>query len=226
MARRLDERPKRIVRDQCCGVIIDVQDYFLAQVGKRLRSKLRTETPANLVRLLGHFRITIVATLEQPVDQKGPLPLEIGQHLGDLAQTFEKDFFDLCKDKPIRDYLAGLKKRQMIVAGGETDVSRPAVVPRPAEPRLRGLRGGGGAFSSSRDVGAAIARMKAEGAVFVTYKILCYELVEAVNTSRHEHQFGPFPDDLPIGGLEHDPEKACPGLGARPDSSGIGLFDE
>jgi hypothetical protein len=43
--------------------------------------------------------------------------------------------------------------------------------------------------------------MKAEGAVFLTYKSLYYELIEAVEGGRHREKvvatFGPFPDDLP-----------------------------
>ncbi|MFL6930347.1 MAG: hypothetical protein ACJ8FK_10580, partial [Xanthobacteraceae bacterium] len=55
--------------------------------------------------------------------------------------------------------------------------------------------------SSSRNAESAIARMKAEGAVFLTYKSLYYELIEAVEAGRHTEKmlesFGPFPDDLP-----------------------------
>ena len=56
-------------------------------------------------------------------------------------------------------------------------------------------------FSSARNVDAALARMKAAGAVFLSYKTLYYELVEAVDGGRHSEAmraaFGPFPDDLP-----------------------------
>ncbi len=41
---------------------------------------------------------------------------------------------------------------------------------------------------------------KAEGAIFLSYKSLYYELFEAVGGSRHfekiVERFGPFPDDL------------------------------
>ena len=56
-------------------------------------------------------------------------------------------------------------------------------------------------FSSARNVGAAITRMQAEGVVFLTYKTLFYELIEAVEGGRHAEKmlqaFGPFPGDLP-----------------------------
>jgi nicotinamidase-related amidase len=193
-------KAKRIVPDHCCGVIIDVQGFFLSQANKRLRSKIKTNTK-NFASLLGYFRIPIVVTLERPVDEKGFLPREINKHLSDLAETFEKDFFDLTKEKKIKDYLRRLKKRQVIVAGCETDVC--------VLQSCLGLLDLGYEvyvveellFSSSRNVDSAIARMKAEGAIFLTYKSLYYELIEAVEGGRHSEKiletFGPFPDDLP-----------------------------
>jgi nicotinamidase-related amidase len=196
---------KRIVPGDCCGVIIDVQEFFLLQADKRLRSKIKTNTK-NFARLLGYFRVPIVATLERPVDQKGSLPKEINTYLSDLAKTFEKDFFDLTREKTIRDYLGRLKKKQIIVAGCETDVCvlqsclgllSLGYEVYVAEELL---------FSSSRNVDSAIARMKAEGAVFLTYKSLYYELIEAVEGSRHTEKlletFGPFPDDLPDSAVQ------------------------
>jgi nicotinamidase-related amidase len=94
-----------------------------------------------------------------------------------------------------------LRKKQVIVAGCETDVC--------VLQSCLGLLSLGYEvyvveellFSSSRNVDSAIARMKAEGAVFLTYKSLYYELIEAVEGSRHTEKiletFGPFPDGLP-----------------------------
>ena len=191
---------KRIASDRCCGVIIDLQGFFLAQVDKRLRSRIKTNT-TNLVRLLNYFQIPIVATLERPLEIKGTLPKEIGKHLGDRARTFEKDFFDLCKEKKIKAHIAGLKKQQAIVAGCETDVC--------VLQSCLGLLSLGYEvyvieeliFSSSRNTDAAITRMKTEGAVFTSYKTLFYELIETVGGDRHTDKIvkalGPFPDDLP-----------------------------
>jgi hypothetical protein len=43
--------------------------------------------------------------------------------------------------------------------------------------------------------------MRAEGAVFLSYKTLYYELIEAVDGGHHgelrERTYGPLPDDLP-----------------------------
>jgi hypothetical protein len=191
---------KRIAVDRCCGLIVDVQEFFLLQIDKRLRSKLETNIK-NFARLLGYFRVPMIATLERPVDQKGALPKEIDKYLRGAAKIFEKDFFDLTKEKKIADYIARLNKKQVIVAGCETDVC--------VLQSCLGLLDLGYdvyvaeelVFSSSRNVDAAIARMKAEGAVFLTYKSLYYELIEAVEGGRHRENvvatFGPFPDDLP-----------------------------
>jgi nicotinamidase-related amidase len=196
---------KRIIPDRCCGAIIDVQGFFLSQVNKRLRSKIRTNIK-NLARLLGYFKVPVVVTLERPVDQKGSLPQAINKHLGDLAQTFEKNFFDLTKEKKITDHLGRLKKKQVIVAGCETDVC--------VLQSCLGLLNLGYEvyvveellFSSSRNVDSAVARMKAEGAIFLTYKSLYYELIETVEGGRHTEKmletFGPFPDDLPDSAVQ------------------------
>ena len=98
------------------------REHPLAQLGSRRERSAMETSMANFARLLGYFRIPIVATLERPVDGKGSLPDALTKQLGDAAKLFEKDFFDLTKEKKIRDHLARLKKKQVIVAGCETDV--------------------------------------------------------------------------------------------------------
>ena len=176
---------KRIVPNHCCGLLIDVQRFFLSQVDKRFRSQVTTNL-RNYVRLLGHFGIPIIVTLERPIAQKGSLPGEIEKCLSDLSATFQKYYFDLCKEEEIRDHLNGLKRRQVIVTGCETDVC--------VLQSCLGLLNLGYEvyvveellFSSSQNVHAALARMKAEGVVFLTYKTLYYELVECVEHGQEQ----------------------------------------
>jgi hypothetical protein len=191
---------KRILAENCAGAIIDVQDFFLAQRdGPDARARMESNL-VNFARLLGYFRIPMLATLERPVEGKGALPDPLKAQLAD-AKVFEKDFFDLTKEKDIRDHLARLQKKQIVVAGCETDVCV--------------LQSGLGlidlgyevfvvedlVFSSALDVAAALARLQAEGAVLLSYKTLYYELIQAVGGGSHaeamEAAFGPFPDDLP-----------------------------
>jgi nicotinamidase-related amidase len=197
-------KPKRIDVDRCFGAIIDVQSFFLSQVDKRLIARLKTNTK-NFARLLGYFKIPIVATLERPVEHKGSLPKEIEKHLGEGAKILEKNFYDLTKEKTITDHLRRLKRKQAIVAGCETDVC--------VLQSCLGLLDLGYEvyvveellFSSARNVGSAMARMEAAGVVFVTYKTLHFELTAAVDGGRHGEKmvarFGPFPGDLPEGAV-------------------------
>jgi nicotinamidase-related amidase len=173
---------KRITRGRCCGIIIDVQKFFLGQVERRLRSSI-VANMAELAGLLNHLNIPVVVTLEQPVPDKGRLPPAIARRLGRHAKSFEKNFFDLSKEPRIRRHLARLKRRQVIVTGCETDVC--------VLQSCLGLLDLGYEvyvvedllFSSTPAIAAAIERMKASGAVFLTFKTLFYELVASVEGS-------------------------------------------
>jgi nicotinamidase-related amidase len=177
---------KRIVPARSCGILVDVQGFFLSQLDKRHRAMIEHNT-ASLVRLLAYLRIPVVVTLERPVVQKGRLPDSIAKHLRH-AKVFDKDYFDLCKQARIRRHLARLKRPQVIVAGCETDVC--------VLQSCLGLLSLGFEvyavedllFSSTRDVASAIARLRAEGAVLLTFKSLFYELVGSVEASRRAEQ--------------------------------------
>jgi nicotinamidase-related amidase len=190
----------RIAPERCWGAVIDVQDFFLAQLGSRsLRTRIETNL-SNFARLLAYFRIPMIATLERPIHRKGRLPERL-EMLGEVAQVFEKEFFDLTKERKIADHLSGLKRTQALVTGCETDVCVLQSCLGLIDLDYQVFVVEDLLFSSSRDVDAAIARMKAAGAVFLTYKTLFYELVEAVEGGRHTDRmtatYGPFPDDLP-----------------------------
>ena len=116
--------------------------------------------------------------------------IRIKNELDGRAKFFEKDFFDLTREKTIRDYIRRLKKQQVIVAGCETDVcvlqSCLGLLDLGYEVyAIEDLL-----FSGSPNVEAALARIKSAGAVFLTYKTLYYELTAAVDGA-------PVPDDLP-----------------------------
>jgi isochorismate hydrolase len=191
---------KRVRLDQCCGAIIDYQDFFLAQLEPRVRSRLRKNTQ-NFARLLAYFRIPTIVTLERPVHRKGAVPQDIKTPLGDAAKFFEKDFFDLTKEKPIRVHLKRLKKTQAIVAGCETDVCVLQSCLGLLELGFEVFAVEELLFSSARNVDAALARLRSEGVTVLSYKTLYFELVEAVGDGPHAEAmvatFGEFPDDIP-----------------------------
>jgi isochorismate hydrolase len=190
---------KRVLADQCCGAVIDYQDYFLAQLEPRSRARL-SRNMASFARLLAYMRIPTICTLERPVDRKGAVPAGVKATLGS-AKLFEKSFFDLTKEKPIRTYLKGLKKKQIVVAGCETDVC--------VLQSCLGLLDLGFdvfaveelLFSSASRTDAAVERLKGAGVIFVSYKTLFFELTEAVADGPHADKMiarlGAFPDDIP-----------------------------
>jgi nicotinamidase-related amidase len=192
--------PRRIIPELCCAAIIDVQPFFLSQVDKRLRARLKTNI-GNFAELIGFYRIPLVVTLERPVNGKGALPRDVKKRLHAGQPIFEKDAFDLCKDEPIRRHLTGLKKKQIIVAGCETDVC--------VLQSCLGLLDLGYTvfvleeliFSSARNVDAAITRMRSEGAIFLSFKTLYYELLETVEGPIRRRKTRtasePFPDKIP-----------------------------
>ena len=96
--------------------------------------------------------------------------------MGNRAELFEKNFFDLTKERQIRDHLEHLKRTQILVAGCETDVcvlqSCLGLLSLDYEVYIvEDLL-----FSSSPDVGSAVARMQSAGAVLVSYKTLYYDV--------------------------------------------------
>ena len=191
---------KRIAVDRCCGVLVDYQDFFLAQLEGRSRARLQENTQ-NLLRLLGYFRIPVIATLERPVGHKGAVPDDIKRHLGHSGKVFEKDFFDLTREKPIRAHLKRLKKTQAIVAGCETDVCVLQSCLGLLELGFEVFAVEELLFSSARDVDAALKRLRSEGVTVLSYKTLFFELTGAVSGGPHAERtiaaFGKFPDDLP-----------------------------
>ena len=192
--------PKRVHADRCCGAIIDYQDFFLAQLEPRNRSRLR-KNMRNFARLLAYMRIPTVVTLERPVHRKGAVPQDIKAPLGSTAKVFEKDFFDLTKEKPIRAHLKRLKKTQILVAGCETDVCVLQSCLGLLEMGFEVFAVEELLFSSARNVDAALVRLRSEGVIILSYKTLFFELVEAVAGAPHAEKmvaaFGEFPSDLP-----------------------------
>jgi nicotinamidase-related amidase len=191
---------QRIAVDRCCGVIVDYQDFFLAQLEGRSRARLQANTQ-NFLRLLSYFRIPVIATLERPVSSKGAVPDDIKRHLGRGGKVFEKDFFDLAREKPIRAHLKRLKKTQAVIAGCETDVCVLQSCLGLLELGFEVFAIEELLFSSARDVDAALMRLRSEGVTILSYKTLFFELTGAVRGGPHAEKliaaFGEFPDDLP-----------------------------
>jgi isochorismate hydrolase len=192
---------KRIFLNQCCGVIIDVQDFFLKSIEPKLRDQIEINT-MGFAELLKYLRIPTLATVERPLDVKGAIPEGILRHLDahEGAEILEKDYFDLTRDKEITGYLRSTKRKQALIGGCETDVcvlqSTLGLLDLGYEVFLiEDLL-----FSSSKNVSAAMNRMHHAGATLISLKTLYYELLEAGLASPQRKKitdkFGPSPLEL------------------------------
>jgi nicotinamidase-related amidase len=183
--------PGRISADHSFAVIVDLQQSFLTKLDENQSSRLLYATK-DFARLASLLQIPIVLTLEKPIEENGSVPQEIAEELTGQARTFQKAYFDLSREAPIKHYLSGLGRKQAIVVGCETDVC--------VLQSCLGLLGLGYEvylvedllFTSSRDSNAALARMKAAGAVFLTYKTLYYELTQTVEFQSALETGGPL----------------------------------
>lgn len=175
---------KRLEIETCAGILIDVQEYFLEQIDAAERRRIELYT-THLVNLLTYLRIPILCTIERPLKTKGAIPQAIQAGLSRDVSIVEKDFFDLTAEPQALARLNSLGRKQVILAGCETDVC--------VLQSCLGLLNLGFEvfvledllFSGAKDTSAAVARMKSEGAIFLNYKTLYHEVFRAARGSSH-----------------------------------------
>jgi nicotinamidase-related amidase len=190
---------KRLEIESCAGIVIDVQDHFLKQLDAPERRRIEAYT-AYFVNLMTYLRIPILCTVERPLKEKGAMPAGVETGLSRGSAIIEKDFFDLTAEPQAVAQLRSFARKQVVLAGCETDVCVLL--------SCLGLLNLGYEvfvledliFSSEPKTSAAVARMKAEGAIFLNFKTLYHELLGAVAGSPHrkalEKSCGVFPEKL------------------------------
>lgn len=179
----------RVAIEQCCGVVIDVQDFFLQAVEARRRAELEKDL-GDCAELLGKLNIPILYTIERPMDQKGSLAASLEKRIVKDApvKILEKDFFDLSAEKEIAAHLAALKRKQMILTGCETDVCVLQSCLGLIEKGYEVFVVEDLLFSSTTPCDSALRRMESAGATLMTFKTLYHELLRAVDGSPHRKQ--------------------------------------
>jgi isochorismatase family protein len=186
-------------------LLVDAQKEFLgAMCGAPEPLLLRLE---RLLGLANWLEVPAVVTLERPVEKKGALLERLALALAPGTPQLQKSTFDATGDGAILDALAALGRRTVAVAGAETDVCVLFSVLGLLRNGYRVLLLEDCLFTSEPDPGAALARMRAAGAVPCTFKTLAYELTSTVDRSAwpatwterlaaHPDRFAP-PEDLP-----------------------------
>lgn len=158
-----------------------------------------------LLALATVYDLPLLATFEQPVAQKGWLPERLEPFFPAHGQRHTKQTFNCCGEPEIVAATAALGRRQLAVAGGETDVCVLQSV-------LGLLREGYEVFlledlvfSSEPHTGPALRRMERAGAIPTTVKTLNYELRLSTSADAAERCFPelapglslPEPEQLP-----------------------------
>ena len=191
--------------DDLAIVIIDVQPYFLdgwmAGESEPLFARLEF-----LLGLATVYELPLLATFEQPIETKGWLPERLEPFFPTHGQRFTKQTFNCCGEVSILEAIAELGKHQLAVAGGETDVCVLQSVLGLIEAGKRVFLVEDALFSSEPNVGPAIRRMEAAGAIPSTVKTLNYELRRSVAAPRAEQVLPdrvaglalPEPEKLPV----------------------------
>ncbi|MFN8661666.1 MAG: isochorismatase family protein [Thermomicrobiales bacterium] len=194
-----------VAADDLAVVVIDVQPFFL-------EGWMAGETESLLKRLEFLFALATVydlpllATFEQPVARKGWLPERLEPFFPKHGLKHTKETFNCCGEPEIVSAIAGLGRRQLAVAGGETDVCVLQSV-------LGLLRAGYEVFlledvlfSSEPHAGPALRRMERAGAIPSTVKTLNYELRLSTAADRAEVRFPEMMPALTLPEPEHLPE--------------------
>lgn len=188
---------KRLRRQDCAGIIVDVQEFFLKSLPTAERIRLEKNL-LEFLTLLEYLRIPSIATLERPIEIKGSLP----RFLLDSSSNpivLEKDFFDLSRHTEICSVLADQKRNQLILVGCETDVC--------ILQSCLGLLDRGYQVFVVEDLvftpanpATAFDRIKQAGAVTLSLKTLFHELVEAAEGTaprlKLTQSLGPLPERL------------------------------
>jgi nicotinamidase-related amidase len=194
-----------VASDDLAIIVIDVQPFFLdgwmAGETNALLSRLEF-----LLALSTVYDLPLLATFEQPVERKGWLPERLEPFFPTHGLKYTKQTFNCCGEPNIAAAIAGLGRRQLAVAGGETDVCVLQSV-------LGLLRAGYEVFlledvlfSSEPHTGPALRRMERAGAIPSTVKTLNYELRLSTSAARAEKRFPEMAPGLSLPEPEQLPE--------------------
>jgi nicotinamidase-related amidase len=186
-------------------LLIDAQPAFWASMyGPREPIVARIE---HLLLLAGSFKLPVIATFEHPVEKKGWLPERLDHVFPEDGQRLVKHTFNAAEEKQVRTALQNIEKRELIVAGAETDVCVLQSVLGVLDMGFHVFLMVDGLFSSEPEPHAALRRMYRAGAVPITYKSLYYELVRTVDVEPLHHEWNTrfadgdqryrAPEDLP-----------------------------
>lgn len=183
-------------------VVIDAQPAFVdIMAGPRLPLLLRLE---KLLVMADKLSLPTLATFERPAIN-GWLPEPCEAVWPAHGVRHEKHFYDCCAHDDILAAIGELDRRQLLLAGAETDVCLLESVLSLLDKGFQVFLLEDVLFSSEPNVGPALRRMEAAGAVPCTLKTVFYELMRSVRVLDEPGEGGPgWSELLPRFG---EPEK-------------------
>lgn len=156
-------------------VLIDVQPFFLERAHGNMQPVLQRLEQLLIVAPI--VKVPVIATLEKPVAKKGKLPDLLDNQFPADGRVFEKSTYSIVGQFEVMSTLGQLKRRQLVIAGGETDVCVLQSVLDLIDKRFSIFIVEDAIYSSAADVSSARGRMQQAGATMISYKSLFYELI-------------------------------------------------
>jgi isochorismate hydrolase len=173
----------RIDPSQISVLLIDAQPVFLEyafldQNEERESLLVRLE---HLLMLADWMELPLIATFEIPVSENGELPERLETVFPKKGQRFEKNFFGCMTETDIVEAIVATQRKQIVVAGAETDVCILQSVLGLLEMGYDVFFLEDCLFTTESQPGPALRRMIQAGAVPCTLKTTAYELVRCVD---------------------------------------------
>ncbi len=162
-------------------VLIDVQPYFLERAHGDMNPLLSRLEQLLIVAPI--VEVPVIATLETPVEKKGKLPDRLHNQFPEDGRIFEKSTYSIVGEFDVMSTLGQLDRRQLILAGGESDVCVLQSVLDLIDKRFSVFVVADAIYSSASDITAASRRMQQAGATMLSYKSLFYELIRSEASS-------------------------------------------
>jgi nicotinamidase-related amidase len=176
-------------------VLIDAQPGFAAAIGESAGAVVPDLAPVflrveKLLVMADCLALPTIATFERP-ERNVWLPEPCERAWPAHGLRIEKQTYDCCGEPDVATAIAQTGRRQLLVAGAETDVCVLQSVLSLLESGYRVFLLEDCLFTSEPHAGPAVRRMEAAGAVPCTLKTAFYELMRSVTVYDDPPALGP-----------------------------------
>jgi nicotinamidase-related amidase len=170
----------RIIKEQSCGLIIDIQERLFPHIYKH---DLIAGNTATLIRGLKILELPLILTQQYTVGLGETISV-IKKSMPEFAPV-EKNCFSCCDEPLFMESLKKLDKKFVIIAGMEAHVCvLQTVLDLLANNYIPVVIENCISSRKNRDKKTAVERMRQEGAIISTYESILFELTRFAGTSQ------------------------------------------